>query len=255
METWRRERADAMRTALERPFPLVEGEIAVSEVERPAERLARITFEGPELADLPDEQPGEIVTFAWGPHQRNFTIRAYDRDRAAIVVDFVLHGDRGRASAWARRAGRGDRLRFSGPRAHYFDDPRADWVLLAGDETALPSIVATLERAPVGQRVIALVDSDGTAAEHSEIATRADATVEWLERDGPPHRSRALEQAVRELDLPDGRGKVWVAGEAGVVRGLRVHLRDERGLEIGPRQAVGYWKHRQTPDDVERDVA
>lgn len=245
-----------MRAALERPFPLVEGELVVADVARPVERLARITFEGAALDGLPDEQPGEIVTLRWGDHQRNFTIRSYDRERAAIVVDFVLHGDRGRASAWAMRAGRGDRLSFAGPRAHYFDDPHADWVLLAGDETALPSIAATLERAPAGQRVIALVEADGAAAERSALHTRADATVEWLDRDGAsPDRSRALERAVRSLDLPPGRGKVWVAGEARVVRGIRMHLRDERGLEIGPRQAVGYWKHRRTPDDVERDVA
>jgi len=47
---------------------------------------------------------------------------------------------------------------------------------------------------------------------------------------------------------------VWVAGESAVVRGLREHLRDERGLPIGPMQAIGYWKHRETPDDVDDDL-
>jgi NADPH-dependent ferric siderophore reductase len=38
------------------------------------------------------------------------------------------------------------------------------------------------------------------------------------------------------------------------VRELREHLRDERALPIGPMQAIGYWKHRETPADVERDL-
>jgi len=54
--------------------------------------------------------------------------------------------------------------------------------------------------------------------------------------------------------MPGREGKVWVAGESAVVRGLREHLRDERGLPIGPMQAIGYWKHRETPDDVDDDL-
>lgn len=266
-----------MRSALAREFPLRTGELRVAAVERPAARLARIVFEGPELADLPDEQPGEMISLIWpapgrreavlpGPgwrfppgtppqHCRNFTIRSYDRGRARAVVDFVLHGDAGPASAWARRARPGDRLWFGGPRAHYYDDPGCEWALLAGDETALPSIAATLARAPAGQRLFALVESDGGGADRGELADPAGATVTWVEPEGPaPHRSRALERAVRELPLPAGPGKVWVAGEAGVVRGIRTYLRDELGLAIGPRQAIGYWKHRETPGWVERDA-
>jgi NADPH-dependent ferric siderophore reductase len=201
--------------------------------------------------------PGDGWRFPRGTpdqHERNFTIRSYDADRAAVVVDFVLHGTHGRASAWALRARRGDRLWFAGPRVHYVSDRTAAWTLLAGDETALPSIAATLERAPAGHRIFALIEVAG-AADRQEIATSADATVTWIERGHRlPHRSRELEQAVRALSLPAGPGKVWVAGESGVVRGLRTHLRDERGLAIGPRQAIGYWKHRETPDDADRDA-
>ena len=53
--------------------------------------------------------------------------------------------------------------------------------------------------------------------------------------------------------MPSGTPKVWCAGESLVVRGLREHLRGERGFAIGPLQAIGYWKHRDTPDDVDSD--
>ena len=224
-------------------------------VARPLERLARITFTGPDLADLPDEEPGEVLTLIWPDgHARNFTIRAYDRARAAVEVDFILHGDAGTASAWARRARVGQTLWFYGPRVHFVEDREADWTLLAGDETALPSIAATLARAPVERRILAFVEVDPAAARREDVALPPAATLTWLERQVPAHASRELERAVRAAPLPPGRGKVWLAGEAGVVRGLRTYLRDERELAIGPQQAVGYWKHRDTPDDVEGDL-
>lgn len=229
--------------------------MVVEAVARPAERLARIEFAGADLADLADEQPGEVLTLIWPDgHARNFTIRSYDRARAAVEVDFVLHGEIGTASAWAGRARRGERLAIYGPRTHYFDDPECDWTLLAGDETALPSIAATLARAPAGRRFLVFVEADPAAARREELTVPPNATLTWLRRERPAHASRALERAVREAPLPPGRGKVWVAGEAGVVRGLRTHLRDEREIAIGPRQAVGYWKHRETPEDVEGDL-
>jgi NADPH-dependent ferric siderophore reductase len=228
----------------------------VKAVARPARRLARITFTGPELADLPDEEPGEVLTFVWSDgHARNFTIRSYDRAAAAVEVDFILHGDAGTASAWAGRARVGQKLAFYGPRTHFVEDPGADWTLLAGDETALPAIAATLDRAPSGRPIYAFVEVDPAAARREDLTLPPGATLTWLERDGSPHASRELERAVRAAALPPGRGKVWLAGEAGVVRGLRTYLRDERELAIGPRQAVGYWKHRETPDDVEGDLA
>lgn len=106
-------------------------------VARPRERLARVSFTGPGLADLPDEEPGDVLTLIWPDgHARNFTIRAYDRARATVEVDFILHGDAGTASAWACRARVGQKLWFYGPRVHFVEDPEADWTLLAGDETA-----------------------------------------------------------------------------------------------------------------------
>ncbi len=264
-----------MKTKIERGNPHLTGVGVVTAVERPTPKLARITFEGPGVAGFPDEEAGEIITLIWPAegrdeivlpgdnwrfppgtpqqHWRNFTIRDYDPDAPAMVVDFVLHGRHGIASSWALDAQPGDVLGFAGPRLHYVTEPDRDWTLLAGDETALPSIAATLERMEPGHRVFALVEIAGPE-ERQEIETHADATITWVQRDGAPHVSRELERAVRALDLPGGHGKVWVAGESAVVRGLREHLRDERGLKIGPMQAIGYWKHRETPDDVDDDI-
>jgi NADPH-dependent ferric siderophore reductase len=263
-----------MPDRIPRDYPHATGHLTVRAVERPTPALARITFTGPELARFPDEEPGEIITLMWpaegagevvlpgegwrfppgtpAQHARNFTVRALRRSERSVVIDFVLHGP-GRASAWAEQARPGDRIGFAGPRLHYVGDPDAPWTLLAGDETALPSIAATLEQLPAGHPTFAVVEV-ADARERQEISTAAAVSLTWLERDGAPAHRSALPDAVRELDLPDGPGKVWVAGEAGVVRKIREHLRDERALAIGPMQAIGYWKHRETPADVERDL-
>lgn len=267
--------AGALR-AKNRPSPLTTGRATVARVEPLTRSLTRIVFTGPDLAGFPDEEPGEIITLIWpadghdGPvlpvdgwrfapdapeqHWRNYTVRDYvddGPDGPALTVDFVLHGDHGRASRWAAAAAPGDVLGFAGPRIHYYGERDADWTLLVGDETALPSIAATLERLPAGHPTLVFAEV-GDEQDRPELRSEADVLVEWIARQGEPAgRSRRLEHALRAADLPAGTPKVWVAGESLAVRGIREHLRDERGLPIGPQQAIGYWKHRDTPEDVE----
>jgi NADPH-dependent ferric siderophore reductase len=264
----------AAPTATEvRPFPLRTGIATVTAVERITPRMARITLGGAAVAGFPDEHPGEILTLIWpadgaqevvlprdgwrfppgtpDQHARNYTIRRYDADAPSVVIDVVLHGDDAPASRWGGRVRPGDTIGIAGPRVHFEPDPDADYTLLAGDETALPSIAATLERLPEGHRAIAYIEV-ADAGERQPLAPRCEAEVVWIHRDGTPAgRCGKLLEALRAATLPPGRAKVWVAGESLAVRALREHLRDQRGLTIGPMQAIGYWKHRETPDDVD----
>jgi NADPH-dependent ferric siderophore reductase len=258
-----------------RPFPLRTGIATITAVERITPKMARITLGGDAVAGFPDEQPGEILTLIWPAdgatdvvlplegwrfppgtpeqHARNYTIRRYDPDAPSVTIDVVLHGDGARASRWGAGVRPGDTIGIGGPRVHFEADPDADYTLLAGDETALPSIAATLERLPDGHRAIAYIEV-ADAAERQPLTPRCAAEVVWVHRDGAPAgRCTKLLDALRAATLPAGRAKVWVAGESLVVRALREHLRDQRGLTIGPMQAIGYWKHRETPDDVDLD--
>ncbi|MDO9410366.1 siderophore-interacting protein [Patulibacter sp.] len=262
--------------AKERPSPLTTGHATVLRARRLTPGVQRIVFSGADLARLPDEEPGEIITLIWpaddaerpvlptegwryapgtpDQHWRNYTVRDYvpdGPDGPLLTVDFVLHGDHGRCSRWATHARPGMVLGFAGPRIHFYAESDADWTLLVGDETGLPSIAATLERLPAGHPTLVFVEI-ADAAERQELSSEADLVLEWVTRDGESAgRSRCLEEAVRAASLPQGTPKVWVAGESLAVRGIREHLKHDRGLPIGPSQAIGYWKHRLTPDDVE----
>jgi NADPH-dependent ferric siderophore reductase len=64
--------------------------------------------------------------------------------------------------------------------------------------------------------------------------------------DSPP--GGPLVAAVRALQLPAGTGHVFVHGEAGLVRELRLHLRAQRGSAPEFTSISGYWRVGRTED-------
>jgi len=190
---------------------------------------------------LPRPEEPRYDEGALRPSLRDFTPRRFDGERGELVVDFVVHGE-GPASSWAAAADRGALLGQGGPRGSLVVSDDFDWYLLAGDETALPSIARRLEELPAGAHAIVLAEVADAAGE-LELETRARLDLTWLHRDGAePGTTDLLERAVRALDLPGGAGFAWVAGEAEAVRPLRAHLREERGLPKQFTRVTGYWK-------------
>ncbi|GAB3980971.1 siderophore-interacting protein [Actinoallomurus acanthiterrae] len=219
---------------------------------------------------------------------RSYTVREQRRDPDELDVDFALHGDGGPASRWAARALPGDRVVVLGPTTpdnggvDFRPPPGADWVLLTGDETALPAVAGILAWLPAGTRARVWLEVPH-AADVQDLPTKADAEVTWLVRDdaapdplrddaasGPlrndaasdPLRNDAASglvrggaaqglvlDAVRAATLPAGTPYAWIAGEAGGVRALRRHLVGERGLDRRAVVFTGYWRRGATEED------
>ncbi|MFI5525143.1 siderophore-interacting protein [Streptomyces platensis] len=174
------------------------------------------------------------------PSTRTYTVRAWDAAARELTVDFVVHGDEGLAGPWAAAAQPGDEIFLLGPGGAYFPEATADWHLLAGDESALPAIAASLARMPAGVPVHAFIEVAGPE-ERQELDAPAGAEISWLYRGGAPV-GRELVAAVRALAFPSGRVQAFVHGEAGFVKELRRLLRVEREI---PREALsisGYWR-------------
>jgi NADPH-dependent ferric siderophore reductase len=179
------------------------------------------------------------------PTMRSFTVRALRDDH--LVIDFVLHDHGGPASTWAKTAQPGDVLARYGPAEIYRQDLAldADWVLLAGDETALPAVGSLL---PLSNAVT-LVEVANEAEEQDLPGVR------WLDRNDARH-GQLLAEAVEQLEIPEGNVFAWLAGEAAMVRTLRRTL-VAKGI---PKRAInftGYWRTRLTQDDAptESDMA
>ncbi|MGK3963016.1 siderophore-interacting protein [Sorangium sp. So ce118] len=199
--------------------------------------------EGQESPELPSLGPDGPI---WPPAPRRpitrtYSVRRYDARAGELDVDFVLHGDDGPASRWARRAAPGGRIGVAGPSGPAPMLGPADWYLLAGDLAALPAIGALLEALPAtarGHAVVAVPDE----ADVQQLEHPPQVALTWLPLGGRHAPSPELEEAVRALTWPSGRVFAWVAGESDSVRAIRDHLRSERGLGRDAMYAVPYWR-------------
>jgi NADPH-dependent ferric siderophore reductase len=176
---------------------------------------------------------------------RDYTPRAWREGE--LDLDFVLHDDGGPAVAWAASARPGDKLVVAGPRGSRLAPEGVDWWLLGGDETALPALARWLEVLPAGVPVHVLIEVSGPDDEaylDDVEGARADGRqVTWLHRRGAaPGTTTLLADAVRALEVPTGVGFTWFGGEAGSLRAVRRHLRNERGLAAEQVDVSGYWK-------------
>ncbi|MCL1870624.1 MAG: siderophore-interacting protein [Promicromonosporaceae bacterium] len=152
-------------------------------------------------------------------------------------------------------------------------------VLLAGDETAVPAIAAICESLPddvVGEVLLEVPHRE----DRWTLKAPAGVRVQWLGRDGLAHGDlltpaaqaatdrllsrvavpRSAGSALEDVDVDrdllwevpiddDGRALArdahlyaWLAGEAGVIKGLRRFLVADRGLDRKAVAFMGYWR-------------
>ena len=101
-----------------------------------------------------------------------------------------------------------------------------------------------IEAIPAGSTAIALLEVDSPADEQEPAASGGDRLdVRWLHRSGRsvPGDADSVLEAVGAVDLPVGVGHVYVAAEAGVVRGVTRALAG-RGLQSGQISGKAYWR-------------
>ncbi|MEM1287651.1 MAG: siderophore-interacting protein [Pseudomonadota bacterium] len=221
--------------------------------------MIRVTFEGPELADIPQDCAGahcKILLPEAGqsrddfqrqladgpkPITRTYTVRHMRPDPLQMDVDFVAHGDEGPASAWAHRAEAGSFCGFMGPGGKKLNTYYADWYLVAADMSALPVAAATIEAMPDDAKGIAIFEVT-SEADKQDFPTPAGIETHWLIHEDAHHRSHAQEEFIRSLDWPEGTVQTCIAGESGVIQALRAFLMNEKQLNKRDAYISGYWK-------------
>jgi NADPH-dependent ferric siderophore reductase len=190
----------------------------------------------------------------WPPSEtrraRDYTPRRFDPAEGELDLEFVLHGD-GPAAVWAANAKPGDDLWFAGPKSSTVIPEDADWVLLAGDETALPAIARYMDERPVDAPVRVVVAVPDESA-HRDFPTLPGDRVEWIK--AAPGDPRALAEAVRGLDLPPGEPYVWAAAESRSLLPLRRHVARELRIPKSHTGITGYW-HREDAEQAANPAA
>ena len=222
------------------------------------EELEGFTTRGPaEHLKVNFPAPGEsnVVFPEWGPDgpilregqqrplNRTYTPRRWNQNAKELTVDFLLHGE-GPGSTWAQQARPGQMVAVSHqPGGSYKVDDAADWYLIGGDEAALPAVGTLLEALPASCFAHVFVEV-ADAAEELKLESPARFQVTWLHHGGAIRRiGRKLDHAVREFRFPEGSGRVWIGCEAGVMREIRRHLLNERGMDRTHAHTQGYWKY------------
>ncbi|MFJ6751237.1 siderophore-interacting protein [Streptomyces sp. NPDC091266] len=259
-------------------------DVHVVRSQRVSTSVVRITFGGERLAELASGgRDQRFKLFLPQPHQdipvfhdtgdgwyaawraqdpaeravmRSYTIREQRHEPREFDVDFALHGDGGPASRWAFRARPGDRLSVLAPAVEDnggvdFRPPHGtDWILLTGDETALPAIAGILSWLSPGTRAKVWIEI-GHEDDRQPLPGFADADITWIVRDGTPGaRQEPVLDALRAAELPEGTPYAWIAGEAGTVKALRRHLVRERGIDRRAVKFTGYWRRGATEEDL-----
>ncbi|MHC9046940.1 siderophore-interacting protein [Microbacterium saperdae] len=183
------------------------------------------------------------------PVARTYTVRSFDAESGRLELDFVLHGT-GVASTWARSCDVGDRIHIAGPKMSLLHPQGADWLLIAGDDTAIPAIARWVEELPAGTPAEVFIEVGGPGDEQ-EIEAREGVTITWVHRGPVPAGTTThLADAVRAMPWRDGAPFAWVAGETLSIKPIRRWLREDRGLSPDRVEVTGYWRRTEV-DELE----
>jgi NADPH-dependent ferric siderophore reductase len=237
----------------------------VQRVQRLTARMIRVVFAGPALAGFNWNGPAAHIKLILGSDSpevrapsRTYTPRHFDAATHELTVDFVLHGE-GPASSWAAQAQVGQPMLIAGPGRCYAVDAQAQWLLIGGDESAIPAVATILEAVPDTIRTAVRLEVNDAADEFAIAPQRPNVDIRWLHRAHPiiGHGGTAragveLLSAISAFQQPAGRGGIYIACEADAMRRIRQHLLLERALPREWLTTRGYWKQGAT-DYPDRD--
>ena len=216
--------------------------------------FVRVTLGGPELEGfasagfddhvkliLPQaglEKPNLPVMVGDRPHiegerptMRDYTPLRFDAAAHTLLMDFAVHGT-GPAADWAASAPIGQWLGLAGPRGSMLIPADLQWHWLFGDETAMPAIERRLAELPAGTRAVVRVQ----VADHADQrawSCAADLDLQWV---------GSLAEAMNSLEIPEGDGFIWAAGENRAMAELRKQLVSKPGANPRRMRVSAYWK-------------
>ena len=216
--------------------------------------MRRITLQGSDLADFPENQESGYVKIRFpknSDHEptdtkknfdlRSYTIRAFNLEKRELVLDFLLHGDSGPASKWASSAQIGDSIEIAGPGPVILAADAADWYLFVGDMTALPAIAVNLEKLSPESKGIALLEIN-SSEDKQDLKKPEGVEVKWIINSDPLTGCEDLIKALSCVEIKGVNPFAWVAGEFELLRFARKLLKHDKALPKDSLYLSCYWK-------------
>ena len=185
---------------------------------------------GLDKPNLPQMVDGRPHVEGERPIMRDYTPIHYDAASNTLQLEFAEHGT-GPAVEWARNAPLGQWLGLAGPRGSLVIAADLDWHVLLGDESAMPAIERRLAELPASSRSIVRVQAHAT--DQRAWTSAAELDLQWV---------NSLAEAVDALQLPEGDGFVWAAGESRAMADLRKRILAKPGANPKRMRIASYWK-------------
>jgi NADPH-dependent ferric siderophore reductase len=218
-----------------------------------ADEHCKLVFPDPDTGTTrPPVQDGDHLDWPRPfPIARDYTIRRYDEVAGEIDLDFVVHAG-GVASEWARTCAIGSTIWLAGPRPSRIVPPEFGFLVLLGDETALPAISRWLEEMPADARGVVAVEVDGPE-EEQKLSVPTGVELTWLHRNGAARGATTLlGDFARGITIPEGvHSYVWAGGEAISLKPVRAWARST-GHGKDQSDITGYWRRGVTQDELEK---
>jgi NADPH-dependent ferric siderophore reductase len=192
----------------------------VDDVEDVTRRMRRIRIVGEALRGV-DWVAGQHVRVRMGDRGivlRTYSIWDYD-DSGRLDLCVLDHPGAGPGARWSRQVQAGQQVTFTRPDGRLVLHQDAPYHLFVGDETASVAFGAMLRALPGEAAVHGVVEVDDPG---HRLSLPRDDELTWVS-------GGTLVPALEKLDLPDGPGVAYVAGEARACQAVRRHLTHERG--------------------------
>ncbi|WP_394821701.1 siderophore-interacting protein [Pendulispora albinea] len=176
-----------------------------------------------------------------GQTLRTYTIWDFAPEERALELRVHIHGGEGIGLKWAKEVRRGDPVTLWWPQGDFFLR-EAPYHLFIGEEAASAAFGPMIRALGDSARVVALLESDSVLHDVPIPGLHA---LRRVHRHGASAvSSQTLLAALAELDLPDGPGAAYVAGEAKTCQMVRDYLMRERqwaraGIKVKPFWSPG----------------
>ncbi|WCN12888.1 SIP domain-containing protein [Marinomonas mediterranea] len=219
------------------------------------ENMLRVTLGGENMDTLPKDHEGGYVKLVFpkgdGRLMRTYTIR--NQSEQELDIDFVIHGAHkeqvsGPACTWARECIPGDKINVGGPGPKKLVSEDADWILIAGDMTALPAIsvnIENLSNTTKGHVVIEVMSEQDI----QPLTTPDGVELHWVINPHPGKDSDFLLNKIKSLNWYEGNTAVWAASEFSSMKKLRHFFKQEKGLDRKNMYISSYWKNGISEDE------
>ncbi|HIW91075.1 MAG TPA: siderophore-interacting protein [Candidatus Corynebacterium avicola] len=178
---------------------------------------------------------------------RTYTVRSWRPEVGEfgeLTVDFARHGA-GLAEGWSASAAPGDKLYAAGPKNCASLPVHTDWLVLVGDETALPAMGRCIEEVPEGHPVTAVIEVADRADIQDDLSQAACAStldLRWVVRaEGGDFTEEILTIDLAGEQETKGTPFVWAAGESGRLKKVRKWVK-EAAVPREHVQVSGYWR-------------